>query len=78
MKKTVDVGKVTRKIIKMIDLPEGFLYFTDTHIVQGTGKVVYVDDMREGVVIGMKDNTILVGTKKGPTAATEVPKETLQ
>jgi hypothetical protein len=28
-----------RKIIKVDELPEGFFYFSDTHIVQGTGKL---------------------------------------
>jgi hypothetical protein len=43
MKKTVDVGQFVgkmRKIIKEAQLPEGFLYFTDTHIVEGTGKFI--------------------------------------
>lgn len=28
-----------RKIIKMDELPKGFFYFSETHIVQGTGKL---------------------------------------
>lgn len=27
-----------RKIIRVDELPEGFYYITDTHIVEGTGK----------------------------------------
>jgi hypothetical protein len=27
-----------RKIIELDELPDGFFYFTDTHIVVGTGK----------------------------------------
>lgn len=80
MKKTVDIGVLTRKlieiekqkrkIIKSEELPEGFLYFSDSHIVEGTGKFVYSDDLPEGITIGMKDKTIIVGTKKERTAAT--------
>lgn len=57
-----------RKIIKTAELPKGLLYITDTHIVEGTGRIVYVDTLPEGVTIGMNDKTILVGTKKERTA----------
>lgn len=35
-----------------------------------SNKIVYLNALPEGVVIGMKDGTILVGTKKERTAAT--------
>lgn len=28
------------------------------------GKIIYCDELREGIVIGFKDNLIIVGTKK--------------
>jgi hypothetical protein len=78
VKKTVDVAEMTRKlkneiqrkILKVEELPEGFYYMTDTHIVEGTGKFIYTDALRDGITVGMEDGTIIVGTKKGHTAAT--------
>lgn len=38
-----------RKIIELDELPEGFFYFTDTHMVQGTGKFEAKEQEDEGV-----------------------------
>jgi hypothetical protein len=38
-----------RKIIKVDELPEGFFYFTDTHIVQGTAKIKEKEQEHERV-----------------------------
>jgi hypothetical protein len=62
------VNKLKRKIVKVDELPEGFFYFTDTHIVEGTGRWFYTDAIPEGVTIGMKDGTIISGMKKAPAA----------
>jgi hypothetical protein len=62
------VNKLKRKTIKVDELPKGFFYFTDTHIVEGVGQFIYTDHLPEGITIGMKDKTVIVGTKKAPAA----------
>lgn len=36
-----------RKIIKTDQLPKGFIYFSDTHIVEGTGEAKEIDSLHK-------------------------------
>lgn len=36
-----------RKIIRTNALPKGFIYFTSTHIVEGTGDAATVDSLHK-------------------------------
>lgn len=38
-----------RKILRVDELPKGFYYFTDTHIVEGTGKKLVEVMKHEGL-----------------------------
>lgn len=41
---------IERKIIRTDKLPKGFIYFSDTHIVEGTGNVVAIDSLHKELI----------------------------
>lgn len=40
-----------KKIIKVAELPKGFIYFSDTHIVEGTGENFIKEEIENGGTI---------------------------